>query len=237
MRLPEDEAPDSEPALRKPAWSPAFADDEFVAAHLPAPRIDEAETSPAIPRDLRRARVEPTLADAASTEELPVQPDAPPASMKSLDAPSARRIERRKIMALRLAAAPHNFEGDKLLEALHAESLRYGKYSVFHRLHEDGESIVFSVASMVEPGEFDLEAMPAAQFPGVTLFAQLPGPGPGMHALNELIACARRLQQALGGTLQDDRGAPLTVHRIERMRQEVREFERPPGSRPAPSLS
>ena len=50
-----------------------------------------------------------------------------------------------------------------------------------------------------------------------------------MHALNELVACARRLQQTLGGTLQDDRGVPLTVHRIERMRQEVREFERPPG--------
>jgi FtsZ-interacting cell division protein ZipA len=48
-----------------------------------------------------------------------------------------------------------------------------------------------------------------------------------MHALNELVACARRLHQSLGGVLQDDRGVPLTVHRIERMRQEVREFERP----------
>jgi hypothetical protein len=33
----------------------------------------------------------------------------------------------------------------------------------------------------------------------------------------------------LGGVLQDDRGVPLTVHRIERMKQEVRDFERPPG--------
>ena len=95
-------------------------------------------------------------------------------------------------------------------------------------LHTDG-SIVFSVASMVEPGTFDLEKMPRSLYPGVTLFAQLPGPVPGMHALNELVACARRLQANLGGTLQDDRGVPLTVHRIERMRQEVREFERPPA--------
>ena len=50
-----------------------------------------------------------------------------------------------------------------------------------------------------------------------------------MHALNELVACARRLQANLGGKLQDERGVPLTVHRIERMRQEVREFERPPA--------
>jgi FtsZ-interacting cell division protein ZipA len=80
--------------------------------------------------------------------------------------------------------------------------------------------------------------MPEMHYPGVTLFAQLPGPTPGMHALNELIACARKLQQALGGMLQDDRGVPLTVHRIERLRQEVREFERPgAGSRPTPPIS
>jgi cell division protein ZipA len=81
---------------------------------------------------------------------------------------------------------------------------------------------------MLEPGTFDLERMPESQYPGLTLFAQLPGPVPGMHALNELVACAKRLQQALNGTLQDERGVPLTVHRIERLRQEVREFERPP---------
>jgi cell division protein ZipA len=80
---------------------------------------------------------------------------------------------------------------------------------------------------MVEPGTFDLEKMNETLYPGVTLFAQLPGPVPGMHALNEMVACARRLHTALGGVLQDDRGVPLTVHRIERMRQEVRDFERP----------
>jgi cell division protein ZipA len=92
---------------------------------------------------------------------------------------------------------------------------------------------------MVEPGSFDLEKMSETLYPGITMFTQLPAPVPGMHALNELIACARRLQANLGGTLQDERGVPLTVHRIERMRQEVREFERPPagGSRGAGSQS
>jgi cell division protein ZipA len=117
-----------------------------------------------------------------------------------------------------------------------AESLQHGKYNIFHRLHGDG-SIVFSVASMVEPGAFDLEKMGETLYPGMTMFTQLPGPVPGMHALNELIACARRLQANLGGTLQDERGVPLTVHRIERMRQEVREFERPAGGRGAGAQS
>lgn len=182
-----------------------------------------------------RGRIEPTLSESSVTVELPtdsepseVSPstDTPAPTLSAADSPPPKRIERRKILALRLSASPHRLEGARLLEALEAEALQHGKYDVFHRLHDDGTSI-FSVASMVEPGTFDLEKMSDSQYPGVTLFAQLPGPVPGMHALNELVACARRLQQTLGGTLQDERGVPLTVHRIERLRQEVREFERP----------
>jgi FtsZ-interacting cell division protein ZipA len=53
-----------------------------------------------------------------------------------------------------------------------------------------------------------------------------------MLAFNELISCSRRLHAALGGTLQDERGVPLTVHRIERIRQEIREFEHRPAGDP-----
>lgn len=188
------------------------------------------ERAASMPHDTWRGRLEPTFADATATEELPVRPETSTAAptLSSSDGPHARRVERRKILSLRLAIAPQRLEGAKLLESLLAESLAHGKYDVFHRLHVDG-SAIFSVASMVEPGTFDLEKMSETLYPGITLFAQLPGPVPGMHALNELVACARRLQQSLGGTLQDERGVPLTVHRIERMRQEVREFERPPA--------
>jgi cell division protein ZipA len=233
--------------------------DEFMTTAIRAarpsasgPRTSSPEVAPA-QVDSRRSRMEPTLGDTATTEELPVraertspvsgtahatpEPTDQTPTLSSSESPQPRRIERRKILSLRLAASPQRFDGAKLLEALEAEALQYGKYSVFHRMHADGVS-VFSVASMVEPGTFEPEKMPDMQYTGITLFAQLPGPVPGMHALNELVACARRLQQSLGGTLQDDRGVPLTVHRIERLRQEVREFERPPsasGSRGTPT--
>lgn len=212
--------------------------DESDAPDEPPP-FDQAS---AALHDTWRGRLEPTFAD-APTEEMPVRPAeaaaAPVApTLSSSEAPQSRRVERRKILSLRLAVAPQKLEGAKLLESLLAESLQHGKYGVFHRLHADG-SIVFSVASMVEPGAFELEKMGETIYPGITMFTQLPGPVPGMHALNELVACARRLQANLGGTLQDERGVPLTVHRIERMRQEVREFERPPagGGRGAGSQS
>jgi cell division protein ZipA len=201
-------------ASRAAAWEP-----DATGRHKPSPG------------DSWRGRVEPTFSEGAPTEDLPVhaEPSAPAPTLSLSDSPPPKRIERRKILALRLAASPQRIEGAKLLEMLTADSLQHGRYDVFHRLHDDGSSI-FCVASMVEPGTFDLAKMPETSYPGITLFAQLPGPVPGMHALNELVACARRLQQNLGGTLQDDRGVPLTVHRIERLRQEVREFERPSGT-------
>ena len=206
-----------------PATLPAH---EVVPPLEPPPASEHASTG-----ETWRGRLEPTFAD-APTEELPVTAAAAAAAptLSSSEAPQSqsRRVERRKILSLRLAIAPQRLEGAKLQEALLAESLQHGKYGIFHRLHADG-NIVFSVASMVEPGTFELEKMGETLYPGITMFTQLPGPVPGMHALNELVACARRLQAILGGTLQDERGVPLTVHRIERMRQEVREFERPPA--------
>lgn len=143
----------------------------------------------------------------------------------SYDTQPRRSIERRKIIALRLAAGGPKYSGAQLLQHFEAEGLRHGKYQVFHRLHTEGGQI-FSVASMVEPGTFELDAMPSLSYAGVTLFAQLPGPIAGIEALNELVLCGKRLQERLGGTLQDEGGVPLTVHRIERLRHEIREFER-----------
>lgn len=194
-----------------------------------APAATDSARPTTLP-DFRRGRVEPTFSDSMTVElPTPATTPAPTASaptLSSSETPAPRRSDRRKILSLRLSVAPQKIEGAKLQEVLHSELLAHGKYDVFHRLHSDGQSI-FSIASMVEPGTFDVEKMTETLYPGITLFAQLPGPVPGMHALNELVACARRLHQALGGVLQDDRGVPLTVHRIERMRQEVRDFERP----------
>ncbi|AMN46849.1 hypothetical protein ACG33_07010 [Steroidobacter denitrificans] len=208
----------SEPA---PAEDPPSSADDPSAADQAARNIahDAPAGSGASPEDSPGASWTP------GSGASPSAAAQTPTSGSFAETQTPRRIERRKILSLRLSAAPQRLDGAKLLETLQQEGLEHGKYKVFHLLH-DGASI-FSVASMVEPGIFEPELMAETEFPGITLFAQLPGPVPGMHALNELVACARRLQQCLGGTLQDDRGVPLTVHRIERLRQEIREFERP----------
>ena len=232
-------------AMRPATYRAEVSSASRTYPQTPSTTMDRLDTD-AESSGVRRGRIEPTFGasdgvhvdtaelsihDDAPTEEVRPASDAPTLGMSSTPAP--RRIERRKIMALRLAAGTQRFDGGQLRDVLEAEDLRHGRYDVYHRLHDDGSSI-FSVASMVEPGTFDRDKMPATTYPGMTLFAQLPGPIPGAVALTELVACGRRLQESLGGTLQDERGVPLTAHRIERLRQEIRDFEHSPARETGP---
>ncbi len=141
--------------------------------------------------------------------------------------PAASAAARRKIIALRLPM-PERVPGAQLLQLLQNERLQHGKFSIFHRMHE--AATVFSVASMVEPGTFDPGVMAEQQFPGVTLFMLLPGPLDGLVAYDQMLSCAQRLAHATGGTLQDERGSKLTAHLVERLREEVLDFQHLLGS-------
>jgi cell division protein ZipA len=131
---------------------------------------------------------------------------------------------RQKIVALRLIAENQRWPGTKLVAALTAEGLTFGKYSIYHRERDDGKSIFF-VASMVEPGSFDLQEIDKLEFPGVSIFAVIPGPLDAPVTFDMMLATARRLVDRLGGHLQDEQGSTLTAQRILNLREELVHFE------------
>jgi cell division protein ZipA len=133
---------------------------------------------------------------------------------------------RQKILSVRVTAPlPARFDGTRLREALHGSGLKHGRFDIYHRLAPDGRPII-SLASLVEPGTFDPAAMDGAAYPGVAVFAVLPGPVSALDALEDLLVTSRSLATQLKGTLLDDRGSPLTLQRIAHMRDEVLAFER-----------
>lgn len=180
-------------------------------------------------------RVEPTLRPRATPPavepEIAVAPARPAPASPAMPPAADNKPQKapQKIFALRVTApAPERFEGRALLEALRSESLVFGRYDIFHRLHADGRP-VFSVASLKEPGRFDLQTMPTAEYPGVALFAVLPGPVGAGEAFDEMLFTARALATHLTGTIGDERGVPLTATRVAAFREEVLEFERSLG--------
>lgn len=175
----------------------------------PIPEVNRPDPIPAVHRR------EPTFAAPA---------DAPRPAPPPRDASAPR--QRQKIIALRVTApAPERFEGAFLEEALRAEGFAFGRFGIFHRLDAAGRPIL-SLASLLEPGTFDPATMARCSYPGVALFAVLPGPVSAPQALEELVESGRYLAERLGGSLLDDRGAALSVQRIGQLREEVLDFER-----------
>jgi cell division protein ZipA len=117
-----------------------------------------------------------------------------------------------------------NWSGQALREALEAEGLRYGRYSIFHREREDGKTL-FYVASMMEPGSFDLESMDAQMYPGVSLFGVVPGPLEAPAMFDMMLSVGRHLADRMTGQLQDEQGSTLTAQRILNLREELVHFE------------
>jgi cell division protein ZipA len=166
-------------------------------------------------------RTQPLDRDAVAPrrEEEPAEPPPPDALERRTAEASQQRI-----VALRLVTTAGSWSGSDLRAALEAEGLEYGPYSIFHRPREDGKSLLF-VASMMEPGSFDVARMDDQEFPGVSLFGVVPGPLDAPSTFDLVLSVGRGLAERLSGQLQDEQGSTLTAQRILNLREELVHFE------------
>lgn len=140
--------------------------------------------------------------------------------------PAIQAHEEQKIVTLRLVARNRgSFQGDELVLSMRGIGLRRGKFGIFHRFDGDDDSeVIFSAASLVEPGHFDIENIKEQEFPGISLFLVLPGPIEGVDAFDLMIAAARTLATSLNGELVDESGSTLSIQRERYMREEIVQF-------------
>jgi cell division protein ZipA len=162
---------------------------------------------------LERSEVAPAI-----DEPPPAPPTTDPIERHAAEASQQR------IVALRLVAPEGNWNGQTLREALEAENLRFGRYSIFHREREDGKTL-FYIASMMEPGSFDLATMDQQVFPGISLFGIVPGPLEAPATFDLMLSVGRHLAERMKGQLQDEQGSTLTSQRILNLREELVHFE------------
>ena len=193
------------------------------------PGIDESEL------DYHSERREPVFNELDSGAVLddgivsPSRPASHPesAAVEASDVEAGQDPEEVIIINV-MAPAGTRFQGADLLQVLLSKGMRFGTMNIFHRHSEaDGSGeILFSMANMVVPGTFDLDAMSTFETPGVSFFLTLPINGDSLNAFEAMVETTQALCESLGGELKDENRSVMTQQTIEHCRQRVREFAR-----------
>jgi cell division protein ZipA len=164
-----------------------------------------------------------------------IEPDIEPAAV-AVASSAPVTVLPEKIVTIRLLCRDKcGFAGDELVLALRENGLRHGRFGIFH--HYPGDAMesdvgvvpVFSVASLTEPGSFDLTRLRTDSFPGVSLFLGLPGPLDGVAAFDAMVAAARAIAIRLEGDLVDEQGSTLSIQRERYLREDVIQFQHRQG--------
>ena len=156
---------------------------------------------------------------------------APPSDAESTittdDEDAENAVAEQKIVTLRIVARDKGaFRGDDLVLSLRGIGMRHGKFGIFHRYEgPDEDGVIFSVASLAEPGTFNLSNIKEQHIPGISMFMVLPGPMRGAESFDLMMTAARALSQALQAELLDESGSTLSIQRERYLREEVIRFE------------
>ena len=187
------------------------------------------EKTPPDEKDASPDRVEPSLDGEDSVSEPFVIDAAAPAGDESIEQeekPTASDAPQKIVTVRIVAREKKSFPGDDLILCMRGIGLRHGKFGIFHRYDGSDESrTIFSAASLIEPGSFNLQNIQGQEIPGISLFLVLPGPIDSVEAFDLMMAASRTLTQSLSGELMDESGSTLSIQRERYLREEVIQFQ------------
>ena len=163
-------------------------------------------------------------AGSASVEAQQKGPSSRPSEVRQ-QAPVAQPAE--VLVCNVMAREGCELHGDDLLEALITSGLKFGEMNIFHQRFRGTSNgpVIFSVANILNPGTFDLNAMAEFRTIGVSLFLALPSPINNLEAFEQMLDVAIHLKDSLDGELKDDHRNVMTAQTIEHYRQRIRDFE------------
>lgn len=195
---------------------------------LPADPADVPEESAAsLFRDTEAEDLhsEPDEAEPLEPLAAPSRASIEPAEVEPILAPLPKDLPH-KLVQISLVARGAFLEGTEILDAVRALKLTASRMQAFHRVDPSNNEIIYSVASMVEPGTFPLQDMSDFASPGLTFFMQLPCSVHGPEAFDEMLATAQRMAELLNAEMQDQSHRLLSRQAIEHIRSEVQEHAR-----------
>lgn len=180
----------------------------------------------------RKERDQRVRAAARKTLETPEQPQLALAQTGPKEDSDARRAEPQatmggdELVVLNVIAKTSAFHGGDVLELFLRNGIKFGDMNIFHRIDPVTKASQYSIASLTEPGYFDLRTMDSQQIKGLCLFMQLPGPAQPTKVFTDMLTVADKLARQLDAEVCDEQFNRLTRQSTEHYRQRVAEFTR-----------
>ena len=177
-----------------------------------------ARVLPKLPR--REVRTEPSLGDPAAPAPTPQEPAS---LVTTVSAAERARPGPDRVVTLRLIPRGAELTAEHAVVALRNAGLEHGRYAIFHRqLGANREG--FSVASLTEPGSFDLDHLDDSTIAGLSFFVVLPGAGDPVARFDAMVETARAMSVELAADLFDERGSSWSSQRERYLREELIEY-------------
>jgi cell division protein ZipA len=175
----------------------------------------------------RALRSEPIIGTPPPLEPaVSAEPRPPPAVAQKPPRNSPDRI-----ITLRLIPRGPELTAERTVDALKGAGLLHGRYGIFHR-NLNGEHAgepAFSVASLTEPGTFDLDNLAGHSVAGLSFFVVLPGVGDPVARFDSMVETARALAVELESDLHDEGGSSWSSQRERYIREEIIEYRHQSG--------
>jgi cell division protein ZipA len=183
------------------------------------------------------AQVEPTI-DMSQTQDQVIESDDHELEKESLVAPKVEDkpkveetevVEPSEVLIIHVCMPDNQtIAGASLLPRLISMGFKFGEMDIFHR-HENTAGtgpILFSLASMYNPGTFDIDNMEQISTKGLSLFMTLPCSGEALANFNMMHNAAKKVSEQFGAQLLDSNRSAMTVQTVRHYVEKIREFER-----------
>ena len=189
---------------------------------------------------VEKKRKEPKFAeDQMKIDFNEEQPNAAPQSQQNSDQTSTGSKEadnkqdtaepKQEVLVLNVKTADDQpIPGSALLPMLLTLGFKFGDQDIFHRhVNSNGKGpVLFSLANMFKPGNFDIDNLENFVTQGVSLFMILPIEGDPHQVFNMMHNAARKIADEFSGQIYDGRRTLLTKQSLQQYVEKIREFER-----------
>jgi len=160
---------------------------------------DHLITQPPSKTEPLTSRLEPTLTKSSQEENT-----------NHTNTSTQHDIDNYIILQL-MAPTQRPYRGYELIQTLTSAGFHYGKMNIFHFYADplNKTELLFSLASAIEPGTFDLNNTGEIVCPGLSLFMSIHKVKSALTAFDVMWDTAQILAQDLGGTLCDRHLLPI----------------------------